>query len=150
MSTFGDLIKAIEKNDVSLIQSAITHGADIKLPFIDDCTPLGYAASLGHLEAVSMLISSGADVNQEISEDAGYSALICAVSSGKLDVVKVLVEAGADVDAESSQGSSAIVEAAYGGRREIYEYLAEHIQDTDWLSIGEGILQDNEHESSAE
>jgi uncharacterized protein len=144
VSAFQELIQAIEENDVSILQLAIANGADIHLPQIDDCTPLGHAAFLGHLESVNALIQAGADVNQEMAEDAGYTALICAVASENLAVVKALVEAGADVDASSSQGSAAIVEAAYGGKREIFEYLATVTKDTSWLAIGEEILRNNE------
>jgi len=54
------------------------------------------AASVGHIEIVNMLLSSGADVN--LSNNDGWTALICAAAKGYIQIAKMLLSAGADVN----------------------------------------------------
>ena len=74
-------------------------------------TPLMFAAFVGHLEAVRVLIEAGADINKHAtfhSKCTTHSALRMACVLNRLDVVKQLIKAGADVNDELiTDGSSA-------------------------------------------
>jgi ankyrin repeat protein len=58
-------------------------------------TPLMGAAEHGHQEIVSILLTSGANVNKVNSE--GKTALSLAAEKGHLEIVKLLLAAGADI-----------------------------------------------------
>lgn len=68
-----------------------------KYPSEREETPLVYAVERGSIDAMRLLVESGADVNAP--NKFGTSVLMRAVASGSVDVVRFLVEAGADVNA---------------------------------------------------
>ena len=82
-------------------------------------TPLMFAAFVGHLEAVRVLIEAGADINKHAtfhSKCTTHSALRMACVLNRLDVVKQLIKAGADVNAKSiTDGTSTLVMAVGRG-----------------------------------
>ena len=84
-------------------------------------TPLVFAAYVGHLGAVRVLIEAGADINKHArfySKCATHSALWMACVNNRLDVVKQLIKAGADVNDElitdGSSVSALVVAAKHG------------------------------------
>ena len=67
------------------------------------------AAHNGHVEIAKLLLSKGANVNQQkglakagFVNEAGWSALHWAAKNNHADMVSLLIEAGASVDAEAS------------------------------------------------
>jgi ankyrin repeat protein len=75
-------------------------------------TPLIWAASLGSLEAVNLLLGAGANPNE--ANALGITPLIAAAIDA--DKVKALLAAGADVKAKSNTGQHALAAAAAGAR----------------------------------
>jgi hypothetical protein len=73
-------------------------------------TPLHDAVDGGPVEAVRLLLASGADVNAIPS--FGSTALRLAVAAGRVEIVRVLLEAGADAGRKGLDGVSARDEAA--------------------------------------
>jgi len=85
-------------------------------------TPLQYAAEQGNLRIASILISSGAQVN-----DGGRTArspLHYAV--GRLDVMRLLIEKGAAVDARDAEGASPLDDAVWRGSIDAAAILIAH------------------------
>lgn len=72
-------------------------------------TPLQAAAAGGHLDAVSLLILNGADVNMGAGEEGGVTALNAATRGGHLEVMRLLLTHGAKLLALAR-------EEAYHGR----------------------------------
>lgn len=68
----------------------------------DGCTPLMYAASVGHIDILKFLIEKTADL--ELKNEDGFTAMHWAAYVGNLDSVKTLVEKGADLRAKNSEG----------------------------------------------
>ncbi|TYZ68194.1 hypothetical protein PybrP1_009874 [[Pythium] brassicae (nom. inval.)] len=89
-----------------------------------DETPLTFAAKLGFLDVVRVLVSRGADVNS-VDTGGSLSALFGAAESGNFAVVQYLCEHGADVLWRRFDGVSALCVAAREGCADIVEYLAE-------------------------
>lgn len=74
-----------------------------------------------NLKRVQELIKAGVNVNQPL-EDYD-TVLMFAAREGYIDIVKTLVEAGANIDIVSRQGDNALIQAAWGGWQEVFDYL---------------------------
>ena len=75
-------------------------------------TPLCKASRSGCMDCVHNLLTSGADVNG--SETDGIP-LICAASACNVEVIDFLRQHGADMNLQDSNGSTALIHAAYYG-----------------------------------
>ncbi len=92
---------------------------------LDLTPPLSWAASIGNLNIVRLLLRHGADVDPK-----GYtSPLSRAASNGHLEIVKLLLRYGADVNPEGQQ--SPLAWASYGDsdRLPIMKLLIRHGAD---------------------
>lgn len=85
-------------------------------------TALHNAVEKGDLNAVSLLIGNGADVN---SIDTGHAALTRAASGNHLEIARVLLDAGANINSVSQEGYYAIYYAAQSGSPELINLLLE-------------------------
>ncbi|HEY5921505.1 MAG TPA: ankyrin repeat domain-containing protein [Kofleriaceae bacterium] len=70
-------------------------------------TPLCFAASAASIQAIELLLSRGADVNQR----ASFTPLHSAADAGTVEVVKFLLERGAEVDARIWTEATALMAA---------------------------------------
>jgi len=114
-----DFYRAIRANDLKLIENLSAKG-DVNIKDRHGATPLMYAAAVGSVDAVKMLLAKGADAKAKNSFDA--TALMWGVTS--LEKVRLLVDAGADVNARSKQGMTALLIAANNaGSIEILRFL---------------------------
>jgi ankyrin repeat protein len=98
--------------------------SDVNVAGRDGITPLMYAATVGSLEAMKILLDAGADVNAR--NTMKQTALMLSVT--ELDKVRVLVEHGANVNAVSSRGrsgSAAVVGISSRSRKRAAEDVAE-------------------------
>eukprot|EP01068_Selenidium_serpulae_P015075 Selendium_serpulae@DN6176_c0_g2_i4.p1 len=78
------------------VEHLLDHGGNVSLKTeSNQCQPLHYAASKGHLEVVKCLAAAKADINNR--DRTGLTPLARAVSTGKLTVVKFLIELGAEM-----------------------------------------------------
>jgi ankyrin repeat protein len=102
-----DYYKAVRANDLAQLKSLISAG-DVNVKDRRGATPLMYAASVGSVDAVKLLLAAGADAKVKNSFDA--TALMWGVTN--LEKVRLLVEAGADVNARSKQGMTPLLIAA--------------------------------------
>ena len=89
--------------------------------------PLHQAAADGDLEQIRQLLSKGADVNTEDTEQR--VPLYYAAVAGKMEVVQLLVEAGADVNARGNNNWPPLYMAVKEDNIAIAEYLIAHGAD---------------------
>lgn len=97
-------------------------------------TPLHYAARMGHLITMDLLIRAGALVNAW--EPGGQTPLMMAATGGYIDAVRKLLGAGADSRAYDRQGRTAADLARQNGHRRLATALQERI-DRDRRALGE-------------
>ncbi len=103
-----ELYQAIRGNDLARLQRLIKDPANVNVKDRHGATPLMYAAAVGSVDAVKMLLGAGADAKARNSFDA--TALMWGVVNA--EKVRLLVNAGADVNARSKQGMTPVLIAA--------------------------------------
>ncbi|CAM9886313.1 unnamed protein product, partial [Discosporangium mesarthrocarpum] len=106
-----------------------------------------FAAGAGHLDAATLLIEAGADVNTKVKASPAFieqiaksveegleqtdphkddvTALMVAAQGGHLDTVQLLVGKGADVRAVDEDGVSALINAVKGNYGDVASFLVE-------------------------
>lgn len=90
---FPPLILAIRYNYNEIAKFLIERGADVNLIYFDP--PLTYAATVGDVNMINLLLEKGAHVNLT---GAYGSALANAAKQGKVAAVELLLKNGADLD----------------------------------------------------
>ena len=88
-------------------------------------TPLMKAARAGHLCTVQFLISRGADVNKQTTNN-DHTPLSLACAGGHLNVVEVLLQQGADPYHKLKDNSTMLIEAAKGGHTNVVQVLIDY------------------------
>ncbi|KAJ6572494.1 hypothetical protein DFH09DRAFT_1362444 [Mycena vulgaris] len=91
--------------------------------------PLYWAAKLGFLQILRLLLERGADVNAQ----GGYygNALQAASVKGHLDLARLLLEHGADVDSQGGYYGNALQAASVKGHLDLARLLLQHGADVD-------------------
>ena len=77
---------------------------------VDYCTPLFYAAVLGHIQIIKCLIRNGADVNLVTLQT---TALSMAAANGQYGSMKCLIEAAANVNVFHELAEPALISATH-------------------------------------
>ena len=88
-------------------------------------TPLMKAARAGHLCTVQFLISRGADVNKQTTNN-DHTPLSLACAGGHLNVVEVLLQQGADPYHKLKDNSTMLIEATKGGHTNVVQILIDY------------------------
>ena len=104
------LVNGATTGNISEIRSALDDGANVNDEY-PVTTPLGYAASNGHVEAARYLITRGAATNKRYGLPL-RCALHDAALKGHLPMVRFLVESGADINLRNKHGRTALYYAS--------------------------------------
>jgi uncharacterized protein len=88
---------ACANGNAAIIERLLTAGADVNATSAAGETALMTAARTGKVDAISVLLRRGANVNARESAD-GQTALMWAAARNNAGAVKALIEAGAQVD----------------------------------------------------
>jgi len=93
----GTLLEAaIKRDNIEIIESLVTAGAKInEVDKYSSNFPLGIAAEAGKMNALSTLISLGANIN--LSNKHGTKAIDYAISHGQTNVVQFLLDNGSEL-----------------------------------------------------
>ncbi|HYL37658.1 MAG TPA: ankyrin repeat domain-containing protein [Bryobacteraceae bacterium] len=113
---------AIRNNDLAALRRLLHQPGAAKNTDRRGTTPLMYAAALGSLDAMKLLVEAGADVNAV--NDFGATPLMwCA---GDVAKVRYLLDRGASVTARSKEGRTPLaIAATYDGSAEILKLMIE-------------------------
>ena len=102
-------------NSCEILRCLIENGADVNGVNKVKQTPLMKAAKSGHINALTLLIKHGADVDLQDSD--GYKALHFAVFGSDIssEILSCLIGSGADVNARTNNGVTPLMIAAEEG-----------------------------------
>jgi ankyrin repeat protein len=100
---------AIRENNLAQLKALLDQKASANLTDRRGITPLMYAAEVGSVDAMRILIDRGADVNAQ--NDIGSTALMWSVSDPSK--VRLLLDHGAQVNLIAKSGRSALIVAAF-------------------------------------
>ena len=103
---------AIRDNDLARLQVLLDSGKPDMPDPRGGATPLMYAAAFGSIEAMTLLLDKGANVNA--ANSGGATALMWSVTD--IDKVRLLLARGANVKAVSERGRTALFLAARSDR----------------------------------
>ncbi len=136
-------IAAAKAGDCARLRAMIGDGVDVNLKYASrseqdeedeeegggEGTALKYAAQKGHLDAVKLLLASGAKPDEKSGggfESGHETALMHAAKAGHLEVARTLIAAKAAVPAKDQSGKTVLHYAAEGGHAEMIELLIKH------------------------
>lgn len=120
------LLAAIEKNNVALVNRLLVTGLDPNHRIKSESL-LMICARAGHEDMVRILIEKGAEVNAK--SDKGHNAMSFASRYGHLGVVQYLLNHGAEVNITNNNGWTPLLKAARGGHLAVVDYLLAHDAD---------------------
>jgi len=89
----------------------------------DGFYPLGLAIFFGHLETATLLMTSGADVNQAARNEMKVMPLHAAAAAKQFDAARMLIKRGANVNAAHQAGYTPLHAVAATGQLEFAELL---------------------------
>jgi ankyrin repeat protein len=100
---------ATRENNLPQLKALLSQKSDVAVADSRGITPLMYAAEIGSLDAMRMLIDGGADVNAQNA--FGSTALMWSVSDPAK--VRLLLDRGAQVNTAAKSGRTALIIAAF-------------------------------------
>jgi ankyrin repeat protein len=123
----GPLHRAVFVNDVNAVQRLLLGAPAAAVNDAggtsDPCTPLQFAARLGHTECVRLLLSAGGDSSLCCAASGGTSPLFDAARFGYVAIVALLLDAGADPDYCPVGKLTPLIEATCCGQTECVQRL---------------------------
>ncbi len=99
-----------DEDGVSALMHAITYG-------------LGSAFIQSHDEIVTLLVTAGADLNEQVKNHGNLSPLMIAAFRGNDQLTELLLKQGADVNAINSSGETALLTLARGYGKSITQMI---------------------------
>lgn len=119
---------AVHWDEVGLVKSLISDGANVRSSNRYGVTPLSLACRNGDGEVIELLLKAGADPNTTLP--GGETALMTAARSGTIVGVNVLLTHGANVNAkEEGREQTALMWASAEGNTAVVETLLAHGAD---------------------
>jgi ankyrin repeat protein len=82
-------------------------------------------ARVGDLRGLANLLLQGSEIDIDVTNERGYSALMLAVYNGEQDFCEVLLRYGANPDSVDVMGNTVLMGAAYKGDLAILKLLLE-------------------------
>lgn len=121
------LAYACENGHTDVAEVLLMYGAELEHESEGARTPLMKACRAGHLCTVKFLISRGASVNRQTSNN-DHTPLSLACAGGHLAVVELLLASNADPFHKLKDNSTMLIEAAKGGHITVVQLLLDFPQ----------------------
>jgi ankyrin repeat protein len=114
-----------------------THGEDVNAKCGRYGSPLRVAAGKGHLDAMSLLLDHGANVNMRVEHEHGCIPLCATVDVANLASMQLLLERGAAPDLQCPVLGLLTHFASREGRAEVARLLLQHNADVNATDAGD-------------
>ena len=103
------LLYAVNNNcNKKVLQAIIDYGADVNATDKDNYIALMKACAIGHVDAIHVLLKTGADTN--IVDTKGHTSLMCAVGRDcSKEVLQAIIDHGTDVNATDKDNETALM-----------------------------------------
>ena len=122
---FSPLHWGVLKSNATLVEKFLQAGAMVNLQTRNGNTALHFAANMGDLSKMEVLLKHGADVEKALNKK-GQTPLFNAIRSGKYSAVKLLIDNGANVSIKDFNGDYPIHIAVQYEDIEVIDLLLEH------------------------
>lgn len=133
-------VSLADEERAQLIAWLLENGANRNLQGRGGNTPLMLAASFQRPNSIEVILSGNVDL--EIVNDEGMTALMIAASGNNVDIAKMILDAGASINfASPRSGWTAVMFAATYSRIIMFDYLVERKAKPPCL-VGTGMLED--------
>jgi len=109
----GDLVDAVQHQDLDAVAALLSDGADVNVTQPDGATALHWAAHWDAVDIARRLLEAGAGANAV--NDLGVAPLSVACRSGSAGMVDVLLAGGADARTAEPSGETALMTCARTG-----------------------------------
>jgi ankyrin repeat protein len=122
----SELIEATRSADVETVDRLITDGSNLNEVTGDGMTAVHWAAQLGHISILELLLDAGAEVNPT-TRIGSYTPLHLASSQANSSIVEKLLGGGADVNATTTNSLATALHLAsqvVGGAESVKVLLA--------------------------
>ena len=119
---------AAMRDDIETVRSLIEQGVGVNEAQSDGMTALHWAAELGNVALVRMLVAAGADL-EAVTRIGDLTPLHIGAEVGQGATVRALLDAGASANARNVNGSTPLHFAALAGSVEAVDALADHGAD---------------------
>lgn len=100
----------------------IKRNNDINRKSWDGYSSLAYAAMIGDINGLKMLITSGIDLNTP-NTNTTQNPLLRAAINGQLEALKILLAAKADISIRNKKGGTLLMSAIHNRRKEVVKIL---------------------------
>ena len=121
-------VQAVKNNDTEGVKLFIEAGFSASAMDGSGTPVLSLAVRERHIEMVSVLLDSGADVNAT-SRDRNYTALMDAAQIGEVKIAKLLLENVADPNTQGKDGQTALILAVGRQDVDVIAYLLQNCAD---------------------
>ena len=141
-----DLFAAAGRGDAAGVRAALTAGGDLRAVDDTGATALLVAAYGNHVEAATVLVEAGADVNHK--DRSVQSAYLVATSEVGDDprLLDLTLAHGGDVGAHDSYDGTGLIRAAHRGFPRIVDRLlaagveVDHVNNLGWTALLEAVI----------
>lgn len=123
-----DMLRAAKSGSTAAVKQLLEQEPDlIAVRDTDGSTPLHCATWKGHLPVVELLLSFGADVNAENSNDHwGTTPLHAAAHANQRAIAAVLIAHGANIHALNLNGRTPLAETEFHKAKPVATLLIQH------------------------
>ncbi|CAC5406432.1 unnamed protein product [Mytilus coruscus] len=128
------LFIASQKGHVDVVKVLLQHTQDVNKCSYDGVSPLSRASHFNQMEVVKVLLQCD-EIDINLTDNKGRSALYWASRKGHVDVVKKLLQHSADVNQYDYHGNSALYIASQMGHVDVVRELLQHSPDVNKYSI---------------
>ena len=139
------LIEAVQNGKLNEVEAALKNGADVNTTDKRKRSLLMLATHAKDLKMGQLLVSYGANVNQQ--DDIQDSPFLYAGASGYTAFVKLFLENGARFDVYNRYGGTALIPACERGHLETVKLLAftknfpiDHVNRLGWTALMETVV----------